>query len=59
MPPVFRALEESGYAGWYDVEIFSDNGVFGEHFPDSLWDLPADELAQRVHDSFTRVWECR
>ncbi len=59
LPPVFRALEESGYAGWYDVEIFSDNGVFGEHFPDSLWDLPAAEVAQRVHDSFTRVWECR
>jgi hypothetical protein len=32
-PRPFRALERPGYDGWYDVEIFSDNGVFGELVP--------------------------
>ena len=52
----FRALETAGYEGWYDVEIFSDNGVFGDAFPDSLWDVDAEQLAQRARESFERVW---
>jgi sugar phosphate isomerase/epimerase len=52
----FRALETAGYDGWYDVEIFSDNGVFGDAFPDSLWDVDAEQLARRARESFERVW---
>jgi sugar phosphate isomerase/epimerase len=51
----FRVLEASGYDGWYDVEIFSDNGVFGDAFPDSLWDVDAAELARRARGSVERV----
>src|SRR5580765_8290026 len=51
----FRALEASGYDGWYDVEIFSDNGVFGDAFPDSLWEVDATELARRARESLERV----
>jgi len=43
-----RALVEAGYDGWFDVEVMSDNGTFGETFPDSLWALPADEIARRA-----------
>ena len=53
---VFRTLEAGGYDGWYDVEIFSDNGAFGNAFPDSLWDLEAGELARRARESVERVW---
>jgi sugar phosphate isomerase/epimerase len=42
-----RALEQAGYDGWYDVEVMSDDGTFGEAFPDSLWALPVAELARR------------
>jgi sugar phosphate isomerase/epimerase len=56
LPPILRALEQAGYDGWYDVEIFSDDGTFGSEFPDSLWALPAAEAAQRVRESFDRVW---
>jgi sugar phosphate isomerase/epimerase len=52
-----RALEAAGYDGWYDVEIFSDNGVFGDAFPDSLWDVDAGQLAGRARASFERVWD--
>jgi sugar phosphate isomerase/epimerase len=53
---VFRALEAGGYDGWYDVEIFSDNGAFGDTFPDSLWDVDPGVLAQRARASVERVW---
>src|SRR5439155_9037185 len=42
-----RALEAAGYDGWYDVEVMSDNGTFGNAFPDSLWDLSVEEIARR------------
>lgn len=56
---VFRMLEAGGYDGWYDVEIFSDNGAFGDAFPDSLWDVDPGELARRARESVERVWESR
>jgi sugar phosphate isomerase/epimerase len=57
--PAFRALEAGGYDGWYDVEIFSDNGAFGNAFPDSLWDVEPGELARRARESLERVWDAR
>jgi sugar phosphate isomerase/epimerase len=57
LPAAFRALDAAGYDGWYDVEIFSDNGVFGDAFPDSLWDVDLEELARRARESVERVWE--
>jgi len=50
-------LETRGYDGWYEVEIFSDNGAFGDAFPDSLWDVDARELARRARDSVEKLWE--
>lgn len=46
-----RALEVAGYDGWYDVEVMSDDGTFGDAFEDSLWALPAGELARRAVES--------
>ena len=51
----FRALDAGGYDGWYDIEIFSDNGVFGDALPDSLWDVDAVELARRARESVELV----
>ncbi|MGH3626288.1 MAG: sugar phosphate isomerase/epimerase family protein [Sciscionella sp.] len=50
-------LERIGYDGWYDVEIFSDNGQFGDMWPDSLWALGAGDLAARTAKGFRRAWE--
>ena len=55
----FRALEAGGYDGWYDVEIFSDNGAFGDAFHDSLWDVDPHEVARRARESVEHVWEQR
>ncbi len=46
-----RTLEAGGFDGWYDVEVMSDNGTFGNAFPDSLWELPVGELARRAVES--------
>jgi sugar phosphate isomerase/epimerase len=56
---VLRTLDGAGYEGWYEVEIFSDNGAFGDSFPDSLWDVEPGELARRARESLERVWEQR
>jgi len=59
LPRLLAALDAAGWDGYYDVEIFFDNGVFGDAWPDSLWDVPTEELARRAKDSFIRVWEAR
>jgi sugar phosphate isomerase/epimerase len=59
LPAILGVLEEVGWEGFYDLEIFSDNGVFGSAYPDSLWDLDADELACRGRDAFIHCWSKR
>jgi sugar phosphate isomerase/epimerase len=59
IPAMLGALEGAGYDGWYEFEVLSDNGTYGNAFPDSLWDLPPVELVRRGHESFLRCWENR
>jgi sugar phosphate isomerase/epimerase len=59
LPAIFGVLDEVGWKGFYDLEIFSDNGAFGSAYPDSLWDLDAAELARRGREAFTHTWSKR
>jgi sugar phosphate isomerase/epimerase len=59
LPAILGVLEDVGWKGFYDLEIFSDNGAFGNTYPDSLWDLDAAELARRGRESFTQCWSNR
>jgi acetyl-CoA acetyltransferase len=59
LPAILRALEAAGWDGFYDLEIFSDNGAFSSAYPDSLWDLEAAELARRGRSAFAQVWSTR
>jgi sugar phosphate isomerase/epimerase len=59
LPTILGALDAAGWDGFYDVEIFSDNGTFGNAWPDSLWDVPAEQLARRCRESFDRAWDAR
>ena len=47
---ILEAIAGTGYEGWYDVEIFSD-----EAFPDSLWRVEPAELARRACESMERL----
>jgi sugar phosphate isomerase/epimerase len=59
LPSILDALDRAGWDGFYDLEIFSDNGTFGDAWADSLWDVPAEELARRGKAAFARVWQAR
>ncbi len=59
LPAILGVLEDVGWSGFYDLEIFSDNGAFDSAYPDSLWDLDAAELARRGRDNFFTCWSKR
>lgn len=54
LPEIFAALEDGGFDGWYDLEIFSS-----ETYPDSLLKLPAAELVRRGKAGFEAAWGAR
>ena len=56
---ILGALDSAGWGGYYDLEIFSDNGAFGTAYPDSLWDTDPAELVRRSRDNFARCWQER
>ena len=45
--PIVPALIQAGFTGWYDFEVFSDDGRWGNDFADSLWKLPHGEFVAR------------
>ena len=59
VPRILGLLDSAGWEGFYELEIFSDNGAFGQAHSDSLWGVPADELARRGRDAFLVCWERR
>lgn len=59
LPAILGTLERSGWDGFYDLEIFSDNGAFGNAWPDSVWDWPAEDAVSRGREAFEGVWETR
>ncbi|MDV6271012.1 sugar phosphate isomerase/epimerase family protein [Rhodococcus globerulus] len=46
-----KTLVDAGYDGWWEFEVFSDDGTFGNDFPDSYWKMPHTEFLQlgRAH----------
>ena len=42
VPSILRALDAAGWDGLYDIEIFSDDGTFGNAYPDSFWAARAE-----------------
>jgi len=59
LPGFFSALDKGGFKGWYDLEVFSDNGMWGDTFPDSLYNLKATEVAKRGVEGFRKAWDKR
>lgn len=54
LPSIFAALEDGGFDGWYELEVFST-----ETYPDSLLKLDPVELVRRGKAGFLRTWEAR
>jgi sugar phosphate isomerase/epimerase len=55
-PAFMRALRESGYAGWWELEIFSDDGTFGTVLPDSYWAMPPRAFLIAARKAFEACW---
>lgn len=53
---VIRTAHRAGYRGWYELEIFSDDGTFGEPVPDSMWQRPDDEVLTAGRAAFESVF---
>lgn len=56
---MFGVLDDAGFDGWYDVEVFSDNGLFSDDYPDSIWKQDAGDVAARAVTQFHGIWEAR
>jgi sugar phosphate isomerase/epimerase len=54
---ILDALDRAGWDGYYDIEIFSDDGAFGNAYPDSLWAVPPAVLLPRARNAFDDVWK--
>ncbi len=59
MPRILRALDEAGWDGLYDIEIFSDDGTFGTAYDDSLWRLAPDAAADAPPRRLRAGWQAR
>lgn len=53
---LIAAFRDAGYDGWYEFEIFSDDGRFGNEFSDSLWKLDPYEYTRRQLEGFMACW---
>jgi sugar phosphate isomerase/epimerase len=59
VPAILGALDRAGWGGFYDIEVFSDNGTFGAAYPDSLWDVDPAELVDRGRKQLLECWSER
>ena len=59
VPAILAALDRAGWDGFYDIEVFSDNGTFGAAYPDSLWDEDAETVVRRGRQQLVQCWEER
>jgi sugar phosphate isomerase/epimerase len=56
---ILGALDDAGYDGWYELEVFSDDGRFGNEWDDSLWKLDPVEFVRSGREKFEQAWRDR
>ena len=49
-------IRAAGFEGWYDLEVFSDDGRFGSRYEDSYWKLEPTEFARVQLEGFQEAW---
>ena len=53
---IIRAVEAAGYDSWYELEIFSDDGTFGQVVENSMWRQPPLEVLNAGRAAFQAVY---
>jgi sugar phosphate isomerase/epimerase len=51
-PGIMATLLRAGYRGWWELEIFSDDGTYGTALPDSYWAMPPRDFLARAKKAF-------
>jgi sugar phosphate isomerase/epimerase len=54
--PMIAALLEAGYRSYWELEVFSDDGSYGNDFPESYWKMPHEEFLRLSKQEFERVY---
>lgn len=55
-PALMATLIEIGWDGYYELEVFSDDGTFGFTVENSYWAMDQDEYMRLSKESFDRSW---
>lgn len=53
---IIRTAEAAGYDGWYELEILSDDGTFGDALEHSLWRQPPLDVLTSGRAAFEEVY---
>lgn len=56
---ILGSLDDGGFAGWFELEVISDDGRIEQAFDDSLWRRDPLELASAGRRQFMSLWEQR
>jgi sugar phosphate isomerase/epimerase len=59
IPGILASVDAGGFSGWYELEILSDDGTYGDDYPDSLWKRDPFELVSEGHAKFIDTWNAR
>lgn len=54
--PIIGALLEAGYRSYWEMEVFSDDGTYGNDFPDSYWKQPHLDFVRETKKAFEGVY---
>ena len=54
--PIIKALIEAGYRSYWEMEVFSDDGSYGNDFPDSYWKMPHVDFIRETKHAFSEVY---
>ncbi|WP_165965831.1 sugar phosphate isomerase/epimerase family protein [Pseudonocardia dioxanivorans] len=47
---------EVGYTGYWELEVFSDDGTYGDAYPDSYWIQPHERFLAEAKAAFDDTW---
>lgn len=54
---VLTTVIEAGFDGWYDLEVFSDDGTYVTEYPDSFWHGPHEDMLRQAYTGFSTTWQ--
>ena len=55
--PIIKALLEGGYRSYWEMEVFSDDGSYGNDYPDSYWKMPHLDFIKETKTEFERCYQ--